>query len=101
MTDLPQFNRYFFQENFNNTEDLLDMESLHFGEDYRLFLNSLSDNSVSNDSKNRSKKFRRKNKRRDVSLQSVHLLFNFKPFSCWTLCLMRVSQRRSLMTSTW
>ena len=43
------------------------MESLHFGEDYRLFINSLSDNSVSNDSRNRSKKFRRKNKRRDVS----------------------------------
>lgn len=61
------FNRYLFQENFNATGDLLDMESLHFGEDYRLFINSLSDNSVSNDSRNKSKKFRRKNKRRDVS----------------------------------
>ena len=70
MTDLLLtilFNRYLFQENFNTTGDCLDMESLHFGEDYRLFINSLSDNSVSNDSRNRSKKLRRKNKRRDVS----------------------------------
>ena len=49
------------------------MESLHFGEDYRLFINSLSDNSVSNDSRNRSKKFRRKNKRRDVSCENCSL----------------------------
>ena len=67
------FNRYLFQENLNATGDLLDMESLHFGEDYRLFINSLSDNSVSNDSRNRSKKFRRKNKRRDVSCENCSL----------------------------
>ena len=42
------------------------MELLHFGEDYRLFINSLSDTSVTNESKFRSKKLRRKNKRREV-----------------------------------
>jgi len=41
------------------------MELLHFGEDYRLFINSLSDTSVTNESKFRSKKLRRKNKRRE------------------------------------
>ena len=44
------------------------LEILHFGEDYRLFISSLSDSSVrSPQSKyRRTKKLRRKNKRREV-----------------------------------
>merc|ERR1712227_1078695 len=66
-------NKYYSQEQLNNTggvEDIgvsTNMEMLHFGEDYRLFISSLSDNSVTNDSKYRNKKLRRKNKRRQTN----------------------------------
>lgn len=44
------------------------LQMLHFGEDYRLFISSLSDSSVATQSRHRNKKLRRKNKRREVRL---------------------------------
>ena len=47
----------------------LEISQLHFGEDYRLFINSLSDSSVRRSPQSkyrRTKKLRRKNKRREV-----------------------------------
>ena len=62
--------QHFFQENLNNPRagagELTGLDLLHFGEDYRVFINSLSDASVTNESKYRNKKLRRKNKRREV-----------------------------------
>ena len=62
------------QENINNLEPAAtSLEILHFGEDYRLFISSLSDSSVTPGSPGspqfkyrRTKKLRRKNKRREV-----------------------------------
>ena len=63
------------QENINNPEPAAttSLEILHFGEDYRLFISSLSDSSVTPGSPGspqskyrRTKKLRRKNKRREV-----------------------------------
>ena len=47
----------------------LAITGLHFGEDYRLFISSLSDSSVTRSPQSkyrRTKKLRRKNKRREV-----------------------------------
>ena len=50
----------------------LEISQLHFGEDYRLFISSLSDSSVTEAVRSpqskyrRTKKLRRKNKRREV-----------------------------------
>lgn len=59
------------QENINNELPTNNLEILHFGEDYRLFISSLSDSSVagspgSQSKYRRTKKLRRKNKRREV-----------------------------------
>ena len=64
-----------FQENIKAAEPQTDnLQMLHFGEDYRLFINSLSDSSVTNQSRHRNKKLRRKNKRREVRRDSLSTL---------------------------
>ena len=59
------------QENINTELATNNLEILHFGEDYRLFISSLSDSTVAQSPQSRStyrrtKKLRRKNKRREV-----------------------------------
>ena len=50
------------------------LQMLHFGEDYRLFISSLSDSSVATQSRHRNKRLRRKNKRREVRLSECEAL---------------------------
>ena len=61
---------FYSQENINTGSPPAtnNLEILHFGEDYRLFISSLSDSSVTSPQSKyrRTKKLRRKNKRREV-----------------------------------
>ena len=61
---------FYSQENINTGSPPVtnNLEILHFGEDYRLFISSLSDSSVTSPQSKyrRTKKLRRKNKRREV-----------------------------------
>ena len=67
---------FYSQENINTGSPPAtnNLEILHFGEDYRLFISSLSDSSVTSPQSKyrRTKKLRRKNKRREVINNSFY-----------------------------
>ena len=46
-------------------------EILHFGDDYRQFINSLSDSSVTNKTAVKSKKIKRKTRKREVMTNAL------------------------------